>query len=93
MKRRIDISDHAVLRWLERVEGVNTARIRRRIVKSVKLAVEHEAAGTTVDGVNYKISYQRSGRAVITTAFCATAKPHLATGRDCVCDEDGPDDT
>lgn len=55
-KRRVVVTDHAVLRYLERIEGVDVARIRRRIEKLTRIAIDHDgASAVVVDGVRYKI--------------------------------------
>lgn len=54
-KSRIPISDHAVLRYLERVQGVDIERIRREIGARVDHAATQGACGIIIDGFSYKI--------------------------------------
>ena len=54
-KSRIPISDHAVLRYLERVQGMDIERIRREIGARVDIAVDLGACGVIIDGFNYRI--------------------------------------
>lgn len=54
-KSRIPVSDHAVLRYLERVEGLDIERLRREIGARVDLAVDLGACGVIIDGFSYKI--------------------------------------
>lgn len=54
-KSRIPVSDHAVLRYLERVQGVDVERIRREIGARVDQAVDLGACGIIIEGYSYKI--------------------------------------
>lgn len=77
---RIDVSDHAVLRWLERVEGVDVSGIRRRIANATRSASERGASGVRVEGVTFTIDY-RAGHPVVVTTHSQFARPHLAQPR------------
>jgi len=59
------VSDHAVLRYLERVYGVDITRLRSRILKDTELAREHAAEAITCDGTRYVLS--KSGKVVTAT--------------------------
>lgn len=50
------VTDHAVIRYLERVVGMDIESIRREIGRRVDLAVQHGASGAVVNGYVYKIS-------------------------------------
>lgn len=52
----ITVSDHAVLRWLERVQGLDIEAARKRIRREVALAVKLGASSTTVDGIVFHLS-------------------------------------
>ena len=80
MTKRIHVTDHAVLRWLERVEGVNIRAIRRRIHKSAKVAVKHGASGVNANGVAFTLAYGEDRIRVVTTR-CKQTRPHLAEPR------------
>ncbi|GIT85428.1 hypothetical protein [Roseobacter sp. OBYS 0001] len=56
------VSDHAVLRYLERVYGVDIDGVRARITEITAEGRENGACGIKADGVSYKIS--KSGRVV-----------------------------
>jgi hypothetical protein len=59
------VSDHAVLRYLERVLGLDVEAVRREIGHKVDLAQDHPGAcGVVVAGFSYKI---RDG--VVTTVL------------------------
>jgi len=49
------VTDHAVLRYLERVEGVDVEGIRRMIGRRVDRAVAMGACGVQADGVTFRL--------------------------------------
>jgi hypothetical protein len=52
----IEVSDHAVLRYLERVEGVDIEGLRCRIARTVAIAAEQPmATGVISNGFVYKL--------------------------------------
>lgn len=55
-KSRHPVSDHAVLRYLERVEGVDIERLRRMIGRQVDQAVEMGANRLNHDGFAYVLA-------------------------------------
>lgn len=77
---RLRVSDHAVLRWLQRVEGVNVEAIRRRIAEAARVGAGHQAEGIRAQGVTYKLQYN-PGEAVVTTVTSPHPRPHLAEPR------------
>lgn len=54
-KPRAHVSDHAVLRYLQRVHGVDIEGLRRRIGRVADLAVEHNASSVLVGGHRYLV--------------------------------------
>ena len=61
MRRPPDpVTDHAVLRYLERVYGVDVARLKVRLAKITQEGRDRQAAAITSDGVKYILS--KSGR-------------------------------
>ena len=48
--RRIRITDHAVLRYLERVKGVDVAAARAEIAARVAVAADHPGATGVLSG-------------------------------------------
>ncbi|QBR36047.1 MULTISPECIES: hypothetical protein [unclassified Leisingera] len=55
-KFRHSVSDNAVLRHLERVEGVNISAVRRKIARIADLQADHPfATGVLSGGFSYKI--------------------------------------
>lgn len=53
MKKLVRVSDHAVVRWLERVKGVDIEAFRAEIVATVQAAVDAGAKQISVGGVTY----------------------------------------
>jgi len=72
---RTRVTDHAVLRYLERVQGINVELVRRTIGHRVGRAVDLGACGLTLDGINYKIE-----GGVVVTVLIAN-RPDIRTGR------------
>lgn len=54
-KPRVTVSDHAVLRYLDRVLGVDVEHLRRQIGQRVAHAAHQGACGIIIDGYSYKI--------------------------------------
>jgi len=59
------VSDHAVLRYLQRVAGVDTEAIRRRIWLQARGSAARGANRCTVGGITY---YMRDGYVTTVTA-------------------------
>ena len=75
MKRRLHITDHVVLRHLERVQGVDIESVRDEIARAVALAEGHQGAcAVNVDGWSYRIE----GDAVVTVR--SVHQPNRRTG-------------
>ncbi|SDQ99267.1 hypothetical protein SAMN05519103_00333 [Rhizobiales bacterium GAS113] len=55
----IFVSDHAVLRWLERVMNVDTEAARTRIRDAVRNGVKAGSSAVMVDGVAYVLDGNR----------------------------------
>lgn len=56
------VTDHALIRYLERVYGVDVSRLKRRIAKITEEGRAHKAQAINADGVNYVLS--KSGHVV-----------------------------
>lgn len=78
--KHITVSDHAVLRWLERVEGVDVKAIRRRIARATRKGAELGASAVTLDGVRFAI-HQAGDQAGVWTVYSPQARTHLAEPR------------
>lgn len=55
-KSVIAVSDHAVLRYLEQVNGVDVEAVRRHIGRAVDVATAHEGASAVVaNGIRFHL--------------------------------------
>lgn len=63
---RTHVTDHAVLRYLERVVGLDIEGLRRQIGHDVDRAADLGACATQIDGWRYCLAYDH-GRPVVTT--------------------------
>ena len=75
MMERLPVSDHALIRYLERVLNIDVERHRRAISAKVARGVELGASGVIVDGYCYKL---QGGRV---TTVVEAHRPDLHTGR------------
>lgn len=76
MKKPIAVvSDHAVIRYLERVYGVDIEGLRRRIGRRVDRAVKLGASAAVAGGFVYQIK-----EGTVTTVAPASS-PNVRTGR------------
>ena len=73
--RRPHVSDHAMLRYLERVVGIDVDLHRRDVERRVALAVELGACGLISDSFRYVISDVR-----VTTVTPASSDPRFPRG-------------
>ena len=62
VKRRDIVTDHAVVRYLERVYGVDIVALKRRIERTTEGGREQGANAVLCDGVRYRLS--QNGRVV-----------------------------
>jgi hypothetical protein len=53
------VTDHAVLRHLERVQGIDIESVRRELGLKVDAAIEAGAAATVADGIRYVLVEDR----------------------------------
>lgn len=56
-KPNVPVTDHAVIRYLERVQGFDVEAVRREIRRKVSLVLEHPTAtGILIDGFRYVLA-------------------------------------
>lgn len=67
------VSDHAVLRYLERAKGVDIEATRRHIAGLVARGVEREGVAVIVEGVKFML---RENVVVTVLSRRSTAIPH-----------------
>ncbi|MEM6904919.1 MAG: hypothetical protein AAF568_03415 [Pseudomonadota bacterium] len=54
-KRTVHVTEHALVRYAERVFGVDMKAARSRIARKVANAIRHGAGAVTIDGVTYHL--------------------------------------
>ena len=69
------VTDHAIVRYLERVCGMDLNGVRRKIFRATKNAIRSGATKITVDGVEYRIA---DGRVVTLVSAGQKAEPAKA---------------
>lgn len=74
-KSAIHVSDHALLRYLERVLGLDVEMHRRQMGRAVDRAMVDGAHGVIIEGFTYKI------RGVTVTTVMPANRPDMRTGR------------
>lgn len=77
---RVRVTDHAILRWLERVEGVDVDAIRHRIARAVRKSLAQQPEGVRFEGVTFKVQYN-ADEAVVTTTHSPHTRTHLSQAR------------
>ena len=55
-KPAVPVTDHCVIRYMQRVMGLDIEAVRRKIAEDLAPAVRLGAVGLTKDGFNYRIS-------------------------------------
>jgi len=75
MKPRAIVSDHALLRYMERALGLDVEALRVEVARIVEVGIEHGASGVQLDGCSYKLIGDR----VTTVLF--TGRPDIRLGR------------
>lgn len=65
-QRRVRISDHAMLRYLERVGGFDIEGLRKSISDRVTAATVPGQVGVTIDGYSFRIGEDDWGQVVTT---------------------------
>ncbi len=63
---RTRVSDHALLRYLERVQGLDVEALRHEIGRAVDKAAGMGACGVVIEGWTYKIAQDAKGATVVT---------------------------
>lgn len=75
----IIVTDHAVLRYIERVHGVDVDQLRAIIAGIVKEAAEAGATRYSVDGFTYAISHRTHTKEVAVTTVLPAPSPSMAS--------------
>jgi hypothetical protein len=77
MKRRIIVSDHAVLRYLERIIGLDLDQIRAKLASEIAAAAATGARTVTTQGTTYVFEKTPNGDICVVTVL--TEKMRRAT--------------
>ncbi len=80
MNKRLTVSDHAVLRYLERVGGFDIEGLRRQIADRLKPAADAGARGVVLDGHSFLIDYNPQLGSVVVTVLPVTRNPRNLMG-------------
>lgn len=81
MTRRVVVSDHAMVRYLERVGGFAIDELRAEIAARLKEAAAIRAPVVRIDGYNYCLTYPPNAAPVLVTVMCPiTGGAHLKAG-------------
>ena len=76
MKRpRTSVSDHAIVRYLERVQGYDILRLKAEIAQRVDAGARAGASAVIIEGFSYKLVEDAQGRPIVTTV-----EPHRVQG-------------
>ena len=80
---RVEVSDHAVLRWLERAQGLDVEAVRQIIAGKVITGAEFAALAVQVDKVRYMLVDQagEDDVVVVTTVLPNTRRDRYQRGR------------
>jgi hypothetical protein len=73
---KVAVSDHALLRHIERVVGVNLDALRDHIRATVQEAADAGATSVTVDGATYCIVRRADGTAAVVTTVLLPGMRH-----------------
>jgi hypothetical protein len=82
MKKPVWVTDHALVRVLERVGGFEIERLRREIARKVQAAVDAGAGAVVIDGYAYIIGRADDRGPAVTTVLKVNPEPqrHVPEG-------------
>ncbi|MBN2631570.1 MAG: hypothetical protein JXR75_13650 [Rhodobacteraceae bacterium] len=76
MKRaRVRITDHALLRYMQRVQGLDIEALRSALERRVSATYLDGACGVTIEGFSFRIGQDGYGAVVTTVLDKATGLP------------------
>ena len=83
MKKPVWVTDHALVRVLERVGGFEIERLRRDIARRVQAAVDAGAGAVVLDGFVYIIGRADERGPAVTTVLEVSPDPqrHVSEGK------------
>ncbi|MCU0902424.1 MAG: hypothetical protein MUE83_00935 [Tabrizicola sp.] len=74
-KPRVRITDHALVRFLERVGGVDVDGLRQALSRSLEEAARLGAAAVVIDGYRYVLRVDEDGPILVTVEPFTQASP------------------
>lgn len=81
MSKRLIVSDHAVIRYLERVGGFNIERLRQDIAARLQPFADAGARGVVIDKHSFLIDDGEHGPVVVMVLPVASYPRNLMGGR------------
>lgn len=81
MSRRVIVSDHAILRYLERCGGFDIQRLRREIADRTQAGADAGAGAVVIDGHSLMIERGEHGPVVVTVLPVGSYPRNLMGGR------------
>lgn len=76
MSRKVRVTDHALIRFLERAGGFELEKLRKEIARKVYKSAPDGATGIKIDGVNFVIVSDGDERVVTTVMEAGWANNH-----------------
>ena len=81
MSKRLIVTDHAVLRYLERLGGFNIDGLRNEIRARLQAAADAGAGAVVIDGHSFLIDHSAGGPAVVTVLPVTKSPRNLMGGK------------
>jgi len=67
---QVIVTDHALVRYIERIHGLDLTKLREEISQRVKTAAMAGAVGVHHEGFEYRLGYDTTkNQAIVTTIF------------------------
>lgn len=80
MKKRLIVSDHAVLRYLDRIGGFDIESLRHHISTRLQPHADRGAQGVVLDGHSFLIDQNGDRGPIVTTVLPVTRSPRNLMG-------------
>ncbi len=80
MKKRLIVSDHAVLRYLDRIGGFDIESLRHQISTRLQPHADRGAQGVVLDGHSFLVNQNGDRGPIVTTVLPVTRSPRNLMG-------------
>lgn len=80
MKRKVTVSDHALVRYLDRIGGFDAEELRHQIAARLQAAADAGARGVVIDGYSFLIDHCPVRGPVVITVLPVTRAPRNLMG-------------